>query len=230
GVGMGPRFVAMLKNEGTRLPLISLGYAAALLADHDVTALDLGRMDPSAPEALEAVVSARPDWIVAATSFAFLGSELRFLERARAATGAGRALLGYSATHFSADILERDLAELIASGDPEIAVSHLARGTLRPGLDGVLMRGDAEPPRAGALPIIAPARGRGAAAAAREGFIEDLDTLPFPRWDAFPIGEYGYFPLLKKRPFLTLLSSRGCPYLCHFCPYPVAQGAPFRPR
>jgi anaerobic magnesium-protoporphyrin IX monomethyl ester cyclase len=226
GVGLGPRFVAMLKNEGTRLPLLSLGYAAAILADHDVTVLDLGRQDPGSPGALESVVAAKPDWIVAASSFAFLGSELRFLERAREATGASRMLFGYSATHFAGDILERDLAEVIASGDPEIAAGHLARGTLAPGTDGVLMRGEA---RAGALPIVR-TRGKGSAAPAREGFVEDLDTLPFPRWDGFPIDAYGYFPLLKKRPFLTLLSSRGCPYLCHFCPYPVAQGAPFRPR
>jgi radical SAM superfamily enzyme YgiQ (UPF0313 family) len=66
--------------------------------------------------------------------------------------------------------------------------------------------------------------------ASSDGFVADLDTLPFPRWEGFPIGAYRYFPLLKRRPFLTLLSSRGCPYGCHFCPYPVAQGAPFRPR
>ncbi len=213
GEGLGPRFVALLKNEGTRMPVISLAYAAAILADHEVTVLDLVKLDPADPAALDAVAGARPDWVVAATSFAFLGAELRFLERVRDRTGARRMLLGYAATHFAHEILARDLAEVVTRGDPEVAVGHLARGTLAPGLDGVIQRAD-----------------DGRVAPSMNGAITALDTLDFPRWDGFPMGEYQYFPLLKKRPFITLLSSRGCPYGCHFCPYPIAQGAPFRPR
>lgn len=213
GVGLGPRFVALLKNEGTRLPVISLAFAAALLEGHDVTVLDQSRLDPHDPAALDAIARARPDWVIAASSFAFLGAELRFLDRVRAQTGARRMLLNQAATFFADDILRLGMAEVIPRGDPEVAVRHLARGTLRPGLDGVLMADE-----------------EGRPVPAMSGFIADLDTLPPPRWDAFPRSEYGYFPLLKKRPFLTMLSSRGCPYQCHFCPYPVAQGAPFRPR
>ena len=57
GVGLGPRFVSLLKNEGTRLPVISLAFAAALLTDHDVTVLDQSRLDPRAPAALAAVAA-----------------------------------------------------------------------------------------------------------------------------------------------------------------------------
>ena len=53
GVGLGPRFVALLKNEGTRLPVISLAFAAAILRDHDVVVLDQSRLDPHDPEALD---------------------------------------------------------------------------------------------------------------------------------------------------------------------------------
>jgi radical SAM superfamily enzyme YgiQ (UPF0313 family) len=70
----------------------------------------------------------------------------------------------------------------------------------------------------------------GHAVPAADGYVADLDTIPYPRWSAFPIGDYRYFPLLKRRPFLTVLSSRGCPYGCHFCPYPIGQGLPFRAR
>jgi radical SAM superfamily enzyme YgiQ (UPF0313 family) len=211
GLGAGPRFVALLKNEGTRLPVLSLAYGAAILAEHDVTVLDLARLGPDDPRALEAIASARPDWVVAATSYAFLGAELRFLERVHRATGASRLLFGYAATHFAGDIHDRNLAEAISRGDPEVAFRHLASGALRPGVrvEGV---------------VTARAIDGG------DHFIADLDALPHPRWDAFPIDEYGYFPLLKKRPFLTLLSSRGCPYGCHFCPYPIGQGLPFRAR
>lgn len=213
GVGLGPRFVSMLKHEGTRLPVIHLAYGAAMLRAHDVTVLDQSRLDPNDPAALEAIARARPDWVIAASSFAFLGAELKFLERVRAETGARRMLINQSATFFAEEILSRSLAEVIPAGDPEVAFQHLAENTLAPGLDGVRMRGD-----------------DGRPVPAMNGFFKDLDALPDPDWSGFDRDAYGYFPLLKKRPFLTSLSSRGCPYLCNFCPYPIAQGAPFRPR
>lgn len=61
--------------------------------------------------------------------------------------------------------------------------------------------------------------------------IEDLDNLPFPNWDIFPINEFSYFPSLKGKPFLTILSSRGCPLPCgYYCPYPFSQGPTWRGR
>jgi radical SAM superfamily enzyme YgiQ (UPF0313 family) len=52
--------------------------------------------------------------------------------------------------------------------------------------------------------------------------VEDLDSLPFPKWDIFPFKSYTYIPALKEKPFLPLLSSRGCLYQCGYCPYVVA--------
>jgi radical SAM superfamily enzyme YgiQ (UPF0313 family) len=57
--------------------------------------------------------------------------------------------------------------------------------------------------------------------------IKDLDTLPFPDWSTFPVRSYSYFPALRQRPFLPVLSSRGCPYTCEYCPYEII---PFRAR
>lgn len=51
--------------------------------------------------------------------------------------------------------------------------------------------------------------------------IQDLDTLPFPAWEYFPVHEYSYIPALRESPFLVALSSRGCVYSCDYCPYPV---------
>ena len=61
--------------------------------------------------------------------------------------------------------------------------------------------------------------------------IEDLDILPFPKWDLFPVNEYSYFPTLTKLPFMTIQSSRGCPFSCYYyCPYIVQQGRRYRYR
>ena len=49
--------------------------------------------------------------------------------------------------------------------------------------------------------------------------IDDLDSLPFPDWSIFPRERYSYYPNIKARPFLPILSSRGCPYKCNYCAY-----------
>lgn len=46
----------------------------------------------------------------------------------------------------------------------------------------------------------------------------DLDSLPFPAWHLFPYKKYGLLPFADiKKPILTVLSSRGCPFECTYC-------------
>ncbi|MEK6839318.1 MAG: radical SAM protein, partial [Nanoarchaeota archaeon] len=59
---------------------------------------------------------------------------------------------------------------------------------------------------------------------------EDLNKLPFPRWELFPYKNYQYYPLLMDAPVATLQSTRGCPYGCGYCSYPVNQGLRWRSR
>jgi hypothetical protein len=64
------------------------------------------------------------------------------------------------------------------------------------------------------------------------GFEPDLDSLPFPRWDLLP---YERYTIPKSSAsgqvrFLPMLSSRGCPFGCSYCPYPVGQGLKWRYR
>lgn len=60
--------------------------------------------------------------------------------------------------------------------------------------------------------------------------LTDLDSLPFPDWDGFPIHRYSYYPIIKFRPVLPVLSSRGCAFDCTYCPYMVTQTEKFRSR
>lgn len=62
--------------------------------------------------------------------------------------------------------------------------------------------------------------------------LKDLDQLPFPKWELFP---YHHYKLPKSSarsdvPFLPMLTSRGCPVGCHYCPYPIGQGLVWRLR
>lgn len=53
----------------------------------------------------------------------------------------------------------------------------------------------------------------------------NINDLPAPDFDGWPIEKFGYYPGLKKKPFLTLIASRGCPFSCgHYCTYGATQG------
>lgn len=52
--------------------------------------------------------------------------------------------------------------------------------------------------------------------------IADLDTIMFPDWSIFPVHGYSYLPAIREKPFLPILSSRGCSYNCNYCPYKVS--------
>jgi len=61
---------------------------------------------------------------------------------------------------------------------------------------------------------------------------KDLDKLPFPKWEFLPYHRYAIprSSAAGPLPFLPMLTSRGCPFGCHYCPYPIGQGLPFRFR
>jgi radical SAM superfamily enzyme YgiQ (UPF0313 family) len=60
-------------------------------------------------------------------------------------------------------------------------------------------------------------------------FIKDLDSLPFPARDLLPLEKY-WSPGVKKYPFATIMTSRGCPYNCTFCVNWTVLGKKFRYR
>jgi radical SAM superfamily enzyme YgiQ (UPF0313 family) len=62
----------------------------------------------------------------------------------------------------------------------------------------------------------------------------DLDQLPFPAWDLFPIENYwalrfAHGPQTAAR-YLPLQTSRGCPYPCRFCVVPSTNNQRWRGR
>jgi radical SAM superfamily enzyme YgiQ (UPF0313 family) len=63
------------------------------------------------------------------------------------------------------------------------------------------------------------------------GYIDNLDSLPFPDWGPFNVVQFSYKPMITKKPFFTMQGSRGCPMSCgYYCPYPSSQGKKWRTR
>jgi len=57
-------------------------------------------------------------------------------------------------------------------------------------------------------------------------FIDNLDTLPFPAYEEFPLEKY----FCHKDKLLAIITSRGCPQRCIFCSVRLSMGRKFRPR
>lgn len=52
------------------------------------------------------------------------------------------------------------------------------------------------------------------------GYLEDLDSLPFPAWDlleGFPKIYRPPFHSYRRLPVANIITTRGCPYACSFC-------------
>ncbi len=91
-------------------------------------------------------------------------------------------------------------ADFVIKGEPEAVIQKLAKGEIE-------LKGAIDSP-----------------------LIYDLESLPFPDWDGFPVSRYGYYPVLKKTPTLSILTSRGCSFDCSYCPYMVTQTDKWRRR
>lgn len=59
--------------------------------------------------------------------------------------------------------------------------------------------------------------------------IRDLDDLPMPAYDLFPIEDYIPTPnLVRRYPTIPTQISRGCPFKCSFCQYNLSLGKSYR--
>lgn len=64
----------------------------------------------------------------------------------------------------------------------------------------------------------------------RRKLIENIDNIPFPAYDLFPINHYALLRaphIMKNERCMPILSGRGCIFKCNFC-YRMDEG--FRPR
>lgn len=60
--------------------------------------------------------------------------------------------------------------------------------------------------------------------------IQNLDNLPFPAWHLFPpLKKYKNLRGITRRPYIPILTSRGCPYNCIWCTKNI-HGYHFRAR
>jgi len=108
-------------------------------------------------------------------------------------------------------------ADILIVGDPELRIIDIASGKNLNDIKGLIFKHEK-------ITKTQPA----------DIFIKDVDSLPFPAWDLFPVKNYwklGYAhaPLTSNK-YIPLLTSRGCPFGCHFCVIPATNIRRWTPR
>lgn len=180
-----------------------LATAAAVLrrAHWRVAGLDAVHQGLDADATLARVP--RSDLLVLPVSYGTQAADRAFLNRLREQKPLSKVLaVGPALSYAQVDHVFSDLADALLMGEPELALPAAAARLLA----GDLAPGRAVNPYTLAADHYSP-----------DGLLLDLDAVPMPAWELFHSPQRPY-------PFLSVLSSRGCPAGCGFCPYAAAQG------
>jgi radical SAM superfamily enzyme YgiQ (UPF0313 family) len=114
---------------------------------------------------------------------------------------------GPHATAYPEKAIQIPGVDYLVVGEGEIAAGRLIERLLNQGdvsdIKGIVYKKDNR--------VISTGRG---------DFIEDLDDLPMPAYDLIPIEAYGKFDSMSRTGlgnYMSIFSSRGCPYHCIYC-------------
>lgn len=107
---------------------------------------------------------------------------------------------------FARDILKKGYADAVVHGEGEDVIVELVR-RLRDGEEPCGLKGVSYIGKDNEIFISEDIL-----------LIRELNSLPFPAWHLFPYEKYGLLSFADiKKPVLTVLGTRGCPYNCSFC-------------
>jgi radical SAM superfamily enzyme YgiQ (UPF0313 family) len=161
----------------------------------------------AADAAVSAVVEQQPDFVVSLVSLPSIYGDLALLRRIkRMLPDCILVIVGAVAKTLADEVLRKEAVDFLVVGEYPLYAQPIIE----------LVRAW----RAGTLPF-----GRVIASAAQEG--QSLDDLDFDVYRAFPMDKYRcaylgtYGELLN---YFPIMSSKGCPFPCAYCPYPVGFG------
>jgi len=196
---------SVTKVSGT-FPPIGLAYIAAVAksSGYDVSIYDLQIADKPIKSVIDLIGEKSPDIIGTGSMTFTFKNAVKVAEIIKDWFPEKPIIFGGPQTSaFPVESLERGCFDLGIYGEGEETIADLLeyydeRGTFPEDLKGTIVKKDGEirvnPPR---------------------DWISELDKIPFPARELLENGRYE--PVFAKKPFTTMITSRGCPYRCTFC-------------
>lgn len=210
--------LGQLYHAGTShgFPPLDMLYAAAVLRSRGIPFQILESLGHKldVTELIIRLEQQKPGVVAIRTSLPTFDWDMKIAQIVKWVLAAKILIFGPYATLNASRILQNPFVDALVLGEPELTLAEVAavgglekcEGLWLKEPDGVTGYREREP-------------------------VSDLDMLPFPAWDLVPYREYDGSELMRnKRPFVTILTSRGCPHGCFYCPYPVTQGRKLRVR
>jgi len=199
-------------------PPTSLLLLSAVLKKegHDVILLDSQAERKDLKEVKKDVKKKNPEILVIPTSTMSFNEDVETLKKIKKVVNVITLAFGSHVTFLPLASLERDGIDYLVMREPEYVIRDF--------VNAVAKKKD---PRK--IKGLAYKRGKKKIINNPYPFIKNLDELPFP--DRTQILKYAYFnPIVKKIPWTTAFTSRGCPGRCNFCTSPAFYGRKLRFR
>ncbi len=199
------------------LPL-SLAYLAAVLKreGHEVKLIDCPASHLSYEELKKELSTFDPELIGITSTTPNIFSAMKSASAAKEACPNAQVIMGGPHVTFrdAETLQENPNIDIIVRGEGELTMLELAAlKEITPAalkdVKGITFRNNGEAARTGP----------------RE-FIQDLDALPRPAYECFPLEKYRIYGKM----FMPMLSSRGCPFQCAFCVTTQLFGPRYRSR
>jgi hypothetical protein len=202
-------------------PPLDIPYLMAYLAERglDATVIEAGALNLTVADVcglLRERAGLFDTLVLVRTSLPTIDWDLQFCAEVKAAVAPGGLGLFGPVIPSLASRVEQDLSiDFAVMGEPDVTVADLMAGEPIGQVPGLMFRSAQGWTRTPDRPLE-----------------RDLDSLPFPKWDVMPVERY-VIPrssVSGHARFLPMLSSRGCPFGCGYCPYPIGQGLKWRFR
>ncbi|HBE03323.1 MAG: B12-binding domain-containing radical SAM protein [Spirochaetes bacterium GWF1_41_5] len=202
---------------GMQMPPLNLLYIASTLkeAGHEVGFVDAS-VDPSSYKTIEN--NGFPfDIVILLSSTNSFKMDIKIIKEIKQARREIKSILfGSHPTFMPGYCLNEDTVDIIVRGEPEFIIRDLLN-ELKNGSDqwkkvkGIGYRENGNNCLNAAYPLI-----------------DNLDELPMPDRTFLPAGIDYFNPVIKRMPYTTMQTSRGCPAKCNFCTVPFFFGNKFR--
>ncbi len=196
---------------------IFLASVAAILreAGHSLVAVDAMADELSLSSIKDRIMRFAPDAIIAETAAATYQGDIRVADIAKQIDPMIHTIYyGWYATARPTDVLKHQNIDFVLRGEPEYTslelINALENGGNLTDVKGLSFKNDSNVKHNPARP-----------------FIENLDELPNPARDLFPIDRYVAEPFGK---ITTVVANKGCPYHCIFCLSHLMDGNKLRSR
>jgi len=200
-------------------PVLSLATvgATARHAGHDVRIVDMSyvRYDPDSVRGV--IRSEKPD-VVGITATTPLANQM--IDISYLAKDISRDIVvvagGPHATALPEETLRQSALDCVVYGEGDLTIADILRGGPLREVEGVCWR-----------------NGETAVRNAKRNWVMNLDDLPMPAFDLYPVDEYRKHVtrvIARRTPVSTIEFSRGCVFQCDFCASKNTMGLGYRKK